>query len=78
MSSNLDVPPAYNRLQPVPELVPEAPSASADPPTYTFPSSFQNGALRTPNPLITPNQFKGNLVLLRSFWALRVSVEGSE
>jgi hypothetical protein len=66
MSRNIDVP-ADDSLQ-----------APADPPTYPFPSSFQIGVLHTRNPLITPDQLKGHLALLRSFWALRVSVEGSE
>jgi hypothetical protein len=66
-----DVPPTYTTHN-----VQNA--SSAMPPAYAFPPSFQIGAVRTTRPLVAPNQLKGHLALLRGFWALRESVEGSD
>jgi hypothetical protein len=61
-----DVPPSY--------LAPVGPNEH--PSAYTFPSSFTIGKSTT-KPLVTPNQLKTHLTILRVFHGMRLSVEGS-
>ena len=48
------------------------------PPSYTFPSSFVIGSRPTQRLLVSTDQLKGHLGLLREFKALRVRVDGSD
>jgi hypothetical protein len=50
---------------------------ATEPPPYTFPTSFTIGTKTTVGPLVTPDQLKGHLNLLRAFAALRERVEKS-
>ena len=52
--------------------------ANEPPPAYEFPTVFNIGSKTTIGPLITSNQLKGHLSLLRAFNALRTQVEASE
>jgi hypothetical protein len=45
------------------------------PPAYTFPTTFTIGNMKTQAPLVTPEQLKGHLGLLRLFHELRETVE---
>src|ERR1700690_3761477 len=45
------------------------------PPAYTFPTSFNIGSRQTSNLLVTPDELKGHLALLRAFYGLRLQVE---
>jgi hypothetical protein len=45
------------------------------PPAYTFPTTFTIGTGKTQAPLVTPEQLKGHLGLLRLFYNLRETVE---
>ena len=64
---------------------PEAPPSyvtgndvNAQPPAYTFPTSFKIGAKVTEAPLVIPENLQAHLALLRSFYALKVSVGGTQ
>jgi hypothetical protein len=48
------------------------------PPAYTFPTTFTIGSGRTQAPLVTPEQLKGHLGLLRQFYELREIVEAGK
>lgn len=48
------------------------------PPAYTFPSTFTIGNGRTLAPLVTPEQLKGHLSLLRLFYNLRATIEAGK
>ena len=46
------------------------------PPTYTAPTQFNIGVLRTSEPLVNVSQVKGHLALLHAFAELKKQVEG--
>lgn len=48
------------------------------PDTYAFPSTFSIGNKQTLAPLVTPEQIKGHLGLLRLFQCLRETIEAGE
>ena len=48
------------------------------PPAYTFPTTFTIGTGKTQAPLVTPEQLKGHLGLLRLFYNLRETVEAGK
>jgi hypothetical protein len=68
------IPPAYstaaldssNRIE----------DSDVPPPTYTAPTQFNIGTLRTPEPLVSISQVKGHLALLHAFAELKKHVEG--
>jgi hypothetical protein len=68
-----EAPPAYT-------IVTDAPTASTPqasnvpPPAYTFPTTFFIGQ-KSVNALVSPEQLKGHLAILRTFNALRSIVE---
>lgn len=51
---------------------------NALPPDYTFPTTFKIGNKQTLAPLVTPEQLKGHLGLLRLFHGLREGIEAGK
>jgi hypothetical protein len=62
----MDAPPPYSA---------NVPQLDGPPPGYTFPTTFTIGNAKTGRPLVTPEQLKGHLGLLRLFYKLRETVE---
>ena len=61
------IPPAYSTTA--------VRSSDVLPPTYSAPTQFNIGSLRTPEPLVNLSQIKGHLVLLHAFAELKKQVE---
>lgn len=57
-----------------PTYISEIPKAEGAPPEYTFPTTFLIGGKKTDGPLVTVEQLKGHLGLLRLFHNLREQV----
>jgi hypothetical protein len=68
--SRAEAPPAYSDIAPTTS---EA-RPNISPPIYTFPTTFVIGPYSV-NALVTPEQLKGHLAILRTFYALRSYVE---
>lgn len=57
-----------------PSYTSEVPKPENAPPAYTFPTTFSIGAKKTDGPLVTVEQLKGHLALLRLFHNLREEI----
>lgn len=53
------------------------PGSTKPSPTYAFPTSFSIGR-QSVNAVVSPEQLKGHLALLRIFYALRTTVEDAQ
>lgn len=61
-----------------PASYPTNASQNGLPLTYAFPSAFMIGNKQTLAPLVTPEQLKGHLGLLRLFRGLRETIDAGE